>query len=198
MEETCEELLNYFAEPLREEAIDYIKSIRSSRRSKEWLATRAMLFVLAGDDKSILNYPDGRPYLSDRSHLVSISHTRNYAALLLHNSLPIGIDIEERSERVKKIASKFISEREYIDPTNKVLHQLLHWSAKETLFKRLNLREVDFKEHLFLHPFTLNNKGTITATESKTSGARRFTVHYEVHNDYVITWTIGSDEVTEG
>ncbi|MGI6573510.1 MAG: 4'-phosphopantetheinyl transferase superfamily protein [Fermentimonas sp.] len=197
MEETREELLNYFPEPQRAEAIDYTKKIKSSRRSIEWLATRAMLFVLLDDDKSIQNYPDGRPYLSDRSHLVSISHTRDYAALLLHNSLPIGIDIEERSERIKKIAAKFISEKEYIDPTNKVLHQLLHWSAKETLFKRLNLREVDFKEHLFLHPFTLQNKGTITATESKTGDGRRFKVYYEVHDDYVLTWTVGSDEVTE-
>ncbi len=195
MEETHEELLNYFPESLRTEAIDYIKSVRSSRRSMEWLATRAMLFVLAGDDKSILNYPDGRPYLSDRSHLISISHTRDYAALLLHNSLPIGIDIEERSERVKRVASKFISEKEYIDTTNKVLHQLLHWSAKETLFKRLNLREVDFKEHLFLHPFTPRDKGTITAMESKTGGTRRFTVHYEVHDNYVLTWTVGFEKV---
>ncbi len=194
IEETPEELLNYFPESLRSETIDYIKKIRSSQRTMEWLATRAMLFVLAGDDKSILNYPDGRPYLSDRSHLVSLSHTKEYAALLLHNSLPIGIDIEARSERIKKIANKFIAEKEYIDPNNKVLHQLLHWSAKETLFKRLNLREVDFKEHLFLHPFTLQNKGTITATESKTGDGRRFKVYYEVHDDYVLTWTVGSDK----
>jgi hypothetical protein len=73
----------------------------------------------------------------------------------------------------------------------------LHWSAKETLFKRLNLREVDFKEHLFLHPFTPCDKGSITATESKTGDMRRFTIHYEIHDDYVLTWTIGSDEVTE-
>ncbi|MDI9605092.1 MAG: 4'-phosphopantetheinyl transferase superfamily protein [Bacteroidota bacterium] len=194
IEETREELLNYFPEPLRSEAIDYIKKIRSIQRAMEWLATRAMLFVLVGDDKSILNYPDGRPYLSDRSHLVSLSHTKEYAALLLHNSLPIGIDIEARSERVKKIANKFISEKEYIDPNNKVLHQLLHWSAKETLFKRLNLREVDFKEHLFLYPFIPCDKGTITATESRTDSSRRFTIHYEVHDDYVLTWTIGSNK----
>ena len=198
IEETHEELLNYFPESLRAKAIDYIKKIRSSQRVMEWLATRAMLFVLAGDDKLINNYPDGRPYLSDRSHLVSLSHTKEYAALLLHRSLPIGIDIETRSERIKKIAGKFISEKEYIDPDNKVLHQLLHWSAKETLFKRLNLREVDFKEHLFLHPFTPRDKGTVTATESKTGDTRCLTIHYEVHDDYVLTWTIGSDEARGG
>ncbi len=193
MQESIEELLNYFPDHLRPKASHYIDTVRSGQRSIEWLSTRAMLFVLLGKEKSIKNYPDGRPYLSDHSHLISISHTKSYAALLLHDSLPIGIDIEMRSERIKKIASKFISDKEYIDPSNKVIHQLLHWSAKETLFKRLNLREIDFREHLHIHHFTPLDKGTINATESKTNLSRTFEIHYEVHDDYVLTWTIGTN-----
>ncbi len=192
MQEDREELLHFFPEHLRAEAIRYTDSVRSEQRTIEWLSTRAMLFVLLDKEKSIKNYPDGRPYLSDHSHLISISHTKDYAALLVHDSLPIGIDIEMRSERIKKIANKFISDKEYIDPSNKVIHQLLHWSAKETLFKRLNLREIDFKQHLYIHHFTPLNKGVIIATETKTCLSRTFEIDYEVHDDYVLTWTIGS------
>lgn len=192
MEESREELLMQFPESLRPEAIAYINSIRSHQRSIEWLASRAMLFVLLGEDKSIQNYPDGRPFLSDHSHYISISHTKEYAALFLHDSLPVGIDIETRSERVKKIAGKFISEKEYINPSRKVVHQLLHWSAKESLFKLMNLQGVDFKQHLIVHPFSPLSSGTISVTETKTGQARTFLLQYEVHDDYVLTWTTGA------
>jgi phosphopantetheinyl transferase len=191
MEESREELLEYFPGNLRQEAIAYTDGIRSPMRSIEWLSTRAMLFVLLGDDKSIQNHPDGRPYLTDHSYHISLSHTKEYAALLLHDSLPVGIDIEARSERVKKVASKFISEEEYIDPSRKVIHQLLHWSAKESLFKLINRQGVDFKEHLRVRPFTPGDNGTIMATETGGETPRAHLLHYEVHDHYVLTWVVG-------
>src|SRR5690554_4531156 len=84
MEESREELLEHFPMHLQQEAIAYLDNIRSPRRSIEWLSTRAMLFILLGHGKSIQNYPDGRPYLADHSYQISISHTKEYAALLLH------------------------------------------------------------------------------------------------------------------
>ncbi|MFA5650097.1 MAG: 4'-phosphopantetheinyl transferase superfamily protein [Proteiniphilum sp.] len=191
IEESREELLEYFPGNLRQEAIAYTDGIRSPMRSIEWLSTRAMLFVLLGDDKSIQNHPDGRPYLTDHSYHISLSHTKEYAALLLHDSLPVGIDIEARSERVKKVASKFISEEEYIDPSRKVIHQLLHWSAKESLFKLINRQGVDFKEHLRVRPFTPGDNGTIMATETGGETPRAHLLHYEVHDHYVLTWVVG-------
>ena len=53
MEESREELLSRFPEHLRAEAIEYINSVRSERRSIEWLSTRAMVFILLGKDKSV-------------------------------------------------------------------------------------------------------------------------------------------------
>jgi len=192
MEESREELLKYFPEHLHPEAVAYTDSIRSRRRSIEWLSTRAMLFVLLNESKIIEYHPDGQPYLSDHSYHISISHTKEHAAILLHDSSRVGIDIEERSERVKKIASKFISEREYIDPSKKVIHQLLHWSAKESLFKLMNERGVDFKKHLHIHPFTPLKRGIMNATETKTDSSRTFRVQYEVHDEYVLTWCSGN------
>ena len=194
MEESREELLTHFPEHLRPKAVAYTGNIRSQQRSIEWLSSRAMLFILLGEDKSIQNYPDGRPYLADHSHLISISHTKEYAALLLHHSLPVGIDIERRSERIKKIADKFISESEYIDPSRKVIHQLLHWSAKESLFKLMNQQGVDFRQHLHIQPFIPMDSGTMIATETRTELSRTFLIRYEVHDEYVLTWVTGDDE----
>lgn len=188
MVESHEELLRLFPEQMRSKAVEHIKRIRSERRTIEWLSTRILLFMLLKEEKTILNHADGKPYLEEGSHHISISHTRGYAAILLHETRPVGIDIEIRSERVRKVAGKFIANEEYIDPSQETVHQLLHWSAKESMFKLMEENEIDFKDHLHIHPFTPTADGIITATETKTEHNRTFTIHYEVHPDYVLTW----------
>lgn len=190
MEETREELLQLFPAHLRSEADMYLRDIRSERRSIEWLSTRLMLLDLLGKEQIILNRKDGSPYLDDGRNNISISHTKDYAAILLHETSAVGVDIETRSERVIKIAGKFISDQEYIDSSQKIVHQLLHWSAKESLFKLMNEQGIDFKKHLHIHPFIPGNKGMIAATETKTEQAQSFCLQYEVHPAYVLTWAI--------
>ncbi|HBG56830.1 4'-phosphopantetheinyl transferase family protein [Proteiniphilum sp. UBA1028] len=192
MEEDREELLQLFPFHLRSEAITYLHDIRSESRSIEWLSTRVMLMELLGKEQIILNREDGSPYLVDGKTNISISHTKDYATILLHESYAVGIDIETRSERVIKISAKFISDEEYIDPEQKIVHQLLHWSAKESLFKLMNEQGIDFRQHLYIHPFTPASKGIMKATETKTKENRSFCLHYEVHPDYVLTWTVGN------
>ena len=192
MDESREALLQLFPRHLRSEASLYLHDIRSERRSIEWLSTRVMLLDLLGKEQIILNREDGSPYLADGKMRISISHTKYYAAILLHEAFAVGIDIETRSERVVKIAGKFISDDEYIDPSQRTVHQLLHWSAKESLFKLMNEQGVDFRHHLHIHPFTPGLKGVIAATETKTEQAQSFSLHYEVHPDFVLTWAIGN------
>lgn len=192
MDESRETLLQLFPRHLRSDANEYLHDIRSERRSIEWLSTRVMLLNLLGEEQMILNREDGSPYLADGKMHISISHTKDYAAILLHEAFAVGIDIETRSERINKIAGKFISDHEYIDPSQRTVHQLLHWSAKESLFKLMNEQGVNFRHHLHIHPFTPERSGVITATETKSGLTRSFSLHYEVHPEYVLTWSIGN------
>ena len=190
MDESRERLLLLLPEYMRSNAVEHVKTIRSERRTIEWLSIRILLFMLLDEEKTILNRADGKPYLEDGTYHISISHTKDYAAIYLHETHPVGIDIEIRSERVKKVAEKFIADEEYIDPSQKTVHQLLHWSAKESLFKLMEENEIHFKHHLHIHPFTPTLQGIMTATETKTNLNRTFNIHYEVHPDYVLTWVI--------
>lgn len=190
MEETKDELLRLFPEGLQHKAAGKISGIRSERRVIEWLSTRIMLFILLGEEKIIRKRKNGQPYITDHSYRISISHTKDYAAILLHKTQIPGIDIEIRSDRVKNIAGKFISDTEYIDPSQRTVHQLLHWSAKESLFKLMDEEGVDFKEHLHIQPFTPKACGVISATITKGDRTQAVTVRYEVHPEYVLTWAI--------
>ncbi len=188
----AETLLGLLPAKQQTEAEKHISKMRSERRIIEWLTIRVLLFELLGEDKIIGNRPDGRPFLLDNSYNISISHTRDYAAILLHKHFSVGIDVETISERVSRLADKFISETEYIDSSRKVIHQLLHWSAKETMFKLMEESEIDFKEHLHVQPFTPQGKGIFQASESRTEQQQTFQIHYEVLSDAVLTWAVGN------
>lgn len=190
MDETINELINLFPPETRLAAKNSINKIGSNRRALELLTSRIMLLELLGRAITILNQEDGKPYLDDNSYHISISHTKGYVAILLHESYSVGIDIETISNRIVKIADRFISENEYINPEHKTLHLLLHWSTKECLFKIINEQGVDFKKQLHVTPFEPNASGTILAQESKTEAKQTFKLNYEVHPSYVLTWVI--------
>ena len=81
-----------------------------------------------------------------------------------------------------------MSDDEYIDSSNRILHLILHWCAKETLYKLMNSTKIIFKEHLHIRPFKIQDKGIINAYESLSSDNISFTLNYEVNKDFVITW----------
>lgn len=72
----------------------------------------------------------------------------------------VGVDIEQYGERVRKVAHKFMREDEQpsVFRGTDTWSLLLHWSAKETMFKCLNASEVDFRGHMRILPFAVNVK----------------------------------------
>lgn len=64
---------------------------------------------------------------------------------------------------------------------------LLHWSAKEAMFKCLGEQEVDFREHLRILPFEIKEKGEFLAHECKTAACHGFRGYYWLHTDFVLT-----------
>jgi 4'-phosphopantetheinyl transferase EntD len=115
-----------------------------------------------------------KPYLPNEQYHFSISHCGDYAAAIASSTNRVGIDIEIPSEKIERIAHKFVHEEEKqwlekavndalsIHDLSSVNQQLLTvlWSAKETVFKWYSLGGIDFKEHMQLN-------GIITKTADK-------------------------------
>lgn len=216
---------------------------RSASRRLEWLAIRRLLHELIGRT-DICYSADGKPYLppfgvSERiednyiytpddclltdksigdcmnnSPYISISHTRNYAAVAL-SELPVGLDIEQRTERVLKVRSRFVSPLEEKDfVSSSALRQLnallLLWSAKETMYKLLDNPELDFVQNLEAQPFCLHDEWNpykeVTPLESIVEFTeadslpyfeactrevvipdKKFRIHYHFFPDFVLT-----------
>ena len=162
------------------------ETFKSEQRNKEWLATRILLKQITSESMNILHNDNGKPYLQSSDLNISISHTKNYVTILLSKK-NVGVDIEKYSDRIKKISTRFVSEDEFIDSDNEIQHLLVHWSAKETLFKIIDRQNVDFKHDLFLKPFRVNEKGIIQTLVKHNDVNEFYNVHYCLEEDYVLT-----------
>lgn len=187
MDESYEELCSLLPSALVAEAENRFSA---PHRRQEWLSVRALLRELSAENHEIAYLPSGKPYLAGSSRHISISHTKGYVAVILGAS-NVGIDIEQYGHRVHKVASKYMRFDEHPQPYagDDTWSLLLHWSAKEVLFKCLDAENVDFKEHLRVFPFVPNPQGTFHACEYKTEQHRSFQIHYLLHADFVLTWT---------
>ena len=190
--ETSDELLNLLDK--KDWYLPHICQMNLENRKKEWLAVRVLLKELSGDEKEIAYTEQGKPYLVDNSFQISISHTKEYVAVALSKQHTVGIDIEYISPRIQKISSKFMNEVEIagISSENEIIHLLLHWSAKESMYKTLNEQYVDFREFLHIQPFVpeMNVLSSFNAFETKTQNRHRFVIYYSATEDYVFTLTL--------
>ncbi|MDH6341176.1 4'-phosphopantetheinyl transferase [Parabacteroides sp. PFB2-12] len=186
--ESSEELFACFAE--KEKILPALEKIKTEKRRTEWLAVRLLLKELLGEETVIAYHPNGAPFLPDHPLSVSVSHTNGYAAVLLQENKPAGIDMEYRSDRIQKIRERFLSEAENaaIDPAHTSEHLLICWCAKEALFKLMPEEEIDFREHLHIAPFPYSTTGLLTISESRSPHKRTYLLNYEVSEEFVVVW----------
>ena len=163
----------------------------SEKRKCEWLTVRTLLKTLSGEEKEIAYQPSGKPYLPDHSYHISISHTKGYVAMVLNEEKEVAIDIETISPRVLKIKDRFLSEKETqsISEDNEIVHLLLHWSAKESVFKILDAENVNYQSQIQISPFqpVIGEWGSFEALETRTEERQIFLVNYFVAGDFVLT-----------
>jgi 4'-phosphopantetheinyl transferase EntD len=164
---------------------------KTEKRKCEWLAIRNLLKTLSGEEKEIAYHKTKKPYLTDCSYHISISHTKGYVSLILNKEKEVAIDIEIISPRVLNIKNRFLSEKEVqsISTNHEIVHLLLHWSAKESVFKILNAENVNYQSQIQISPFepVIGEWGSFEAYETRTEKQQVFLVHYFVAEDYVLT-----------
>lgn len=162
----------------------------SPHRRMERLCTRALLQQLTGLT-GVDYHPSGSPFLTGDSRHISISHTKGYAAVIVSTERT-GIDIERYSDRVTRVAPRFMRSDEQALPYlgTDVWSLLLHWSAKETLYKFLDTEGTDLKEHLRISPFAPQPQGIMQAQEYRTPQCQTLHVGYRIYPDFVLTMIV--------
>ena len=140
---------------LDKDEIATLDSFKNFSRKVEWLSVRVLLNEMAGKFCKIVYNEEHKPFLSDNSYNISISHSYRLTSVLLSQKKRVGIDLEYMSHRIKNIAHKFINEEEIVsrDPAIEGLHLYIHWCAKEALYKICDKNNINFKTNLTIPPF---------------------------------------------
>ncbi len=168
-----------FSESLKATLSNY----KSESRRIEVLATYALLQTLTNDNTATITHnSSGKPFSSHG--FISISHTKGYVALILSTNKQVSVDVEYISNRVEKIRHKFLREDE---TPNSLPTLLLHWTAKETLYKYDSECDLSFSEMRVL-PFGLQNKGIFYIENLKLH--TKHPVYYETNDHFIITYMV--------
>jgi phosphopantetheinyl transferase len=188
IEEEADDLYNQLQLNDAEKA--YVESLKHNKRNLHWLGTRVLLRTMLNTDQYIDCQVDdhGKPYLANMDYHISLSHSFDYAAVMLSKSKPVGIDIELISPKVERIAKKFLRTEElaFINPEHKVEHLYACWCAKEAVYKCNGRKVISFLDHILLEPFTDHEAGTIKTRIVKDDFDKSFDVHYMHFNDYML------------
>ena len=130
----------------------------TEKRKKEWIISRLLLNEI-NPNYSISYNSFGAPEFNNNS-TISISHSKGLVAVII-SQLQVGLDIEEISEKVLRVSSKFVSENN-LNNLNKEKATLI-WCCKEAIYKLHKKGNVDFIKDIIIQPFLIEEKGEIKA-----------------------------------
>ena len=191
MDESPEQLFDLYPHllPYRSSLDDKYKN---DGRKLEFLAIRALMYEMLrvnGASKGLLSHAgdfthngQGKPLF--RGYHVSISHTKGYAALILSKKSEVAVDIEYMSDRVERIASKFLRKDERADSLD---DKLVHCCAKETVFKLFSEENLLF-EDMRVKPFDTMADWACDVENLKSGKTAR--VDFELAMDFVLTYSM--------
>ncbi|MCH4251845.1 MAG: 4'-phosphopantetheinyl transferase superfamily protein [Prevotella sp.] len=156
----------------------------SEHRQLEFLAVHALVHEMSPEaGMNIRHSLTGQPLLAGWN--ISISHTVGYAVVALSKKYPVGVDIEYFSDRVTRVASRFLrSDEMALDLT----HLLIHWCAKEAVYKYDSEANLGYKE-MRLEPFLIQDRFCIV---DNLKSQWKIKVFLEVNSDYVLTLVSGA------
>lgn len=170
---------------------DIPESLKHPHKRLEFIASRLLTQLLLKEFNQVYAgiYKDefGKPYLTNSNLHISQSHSYPYVAVILDTEKKVGIDIEQKKEKLHRIAARVFSEAELRNAGYDLTKLCILWCAKEALIKLYGQKDLHLKEEIAIDYFTLTNEkfsGSILRKEYKIS----YPLQYLVQEDLVLVF----------
>ena len=191
IEESCDQLSSMLGKDCQDVSRP---NSDKDRVNLQWLASRNLIRQMLSENEPMVVQKDvfGKPHLSGSPYKISISHSFDYAAVLINSDCEAGIDIEKISDRAVRVSSKFISTEEFKmlrQPNDQEMVTLI-WAMKEAVYKFYGRKELDFRKHIRVNPFNLQRVGHCAVDLLKGQEAQQLMVRYEKFGDYMIAYVL--------
>ena len=189
--ETEDELrLKYEKLALTLETTDTVESYKVPRKRMQWYASRILSAKCIRDFKGIYYDQFGAPHISESDICVSYSHSYDRVALFFHPEHEVGVDIQIRDPKLKRIADKFLNKEEHdrMDLNGNKLDELhILWSAKEAVFK-IHKHHLPFKD-IQTESFKMKEQGILLAKAQRFDGPHNHEIEYRTQDDFFLVTT---------
>ena len=164
------------------------EKLSTDKRRREFLSARVLINNMLNKQVRIEYTESGKPFLANHQGNISISHSKDFLAILYHASKSVGVDIECPTERVLKVSKRFLNIDEQLYFKDDLLKIQLAWSAKEALYKLVGERAVVFSTSMCIQNFVLADQGILSCELLQESMIYR--LYYLVTNQYNLVYTI--------
>lgn len=174
------------------EKADINRNIHHPHKRLQHLAGRYLLQELFPDFPldNILIQDSRKPYLHPQHYYFSIAHCGERAAAIVSKTKKVGVDIENYSPKIRRVAAKFLNswELESFAAQSSLELQTVCWCAKEAIYKWYGDGGVDFRDNILLKPFALQKVGLIDALFIKNATEHPLQLNYVLRDNYCYAW----------
>ena len=162
--------------------------ILSGKRRQEFAVARTILYSMLGNRYEYIRYTaEEKPYLE--SYNISISHSKNYCAVIISSNAQVGVDIEEYRTKITQLAPRFMTNAE-LQKFTTIEQQTLVWCAKEALFKLTNAG-ADFRKNFHVHSIDAHPERGSMCAEVKNENLQFVqNLCYIVHQNFCLVWSV--------
>ena len=139
-----------------------LDGMRSEIHQRGFLSVRHLLAVCGYTDFDLYYDSVGKPHLKDGKH-ISITHSFNFSAIIVSDTIPVGIDIEKQRDKILRIAHKFTPLQEYKTIANHealVRKITIVWGGKESIYKVYAEKGLSFLKHIDIDDFSMETSQT--------------------------------------
>jgi len=177
---------------LSKDGIAELEGISHPTKQRERLASRCCLQELVKkvgkDYRGIKKDEHDKPHLIGLQYHISISHSFPYAAAIIHKKLPVGIDIEKPTEKIGRIAHRFLNEEEFTDCDGDIKKLCIYWAGKEAIYKLNGKNGLNFKQNIRIPNFVLRDKDVIRSEFFLGKDMVRVALNYQDFDSHIICY----------
>jgi len=167
-----------------------VTDFRHDRRKKEWLAIRILIAEMIGTSFSVLHKDTGAPLIIHSEYkYISISHSVKYAAVYLHKSEQVGLDVENMNRRFVPVEKKYLSGQESEQVKSHPVLRAVYWCCKEAVFKWAGQENVDFREQIRICDFDPDQTNTVHAAFFYNSERQTVKLIFQLFDGHVLVYT---------
>lgn len=176
-------------------SVEGLSDYSSVVKRRQWLAVRCLISEIDGSIRNIIYDERGIPYTGREDH-ISLSHSLDFAAVIIDNSGEAGIDIQHFSPKTWHIRERFCSGEELRNLNSPDAIKQLHiiWAAKEAVYKKMKIPGLEFRKDILTNAATIREteEGILPVQVKKGQVSENVAIQYEIIGEYAFAFTLNT------